>query len=154
MYTYRLNVEETLAEFDIAGVPPRPNPQCVLNEINPQGLPDRIIKNNQPWNVGFHWRVSGHTSDAIGPCDWKLNVYLLKLNAPGGANVVATKSVPYKVTEGQDDYDETIEIHAGEVPDGMYKLYTSVDVENPGPAQPIIPVTLFGEGPVMKFYTP
>ena len=153
MTSFTLEVENTLTDFYVRGIPAAVNPECVLSEAAPsQGLPDRIIKNTQAWDVTFKWQVDGPTALAMGPCNWLLNVYLLKLSGGGGAVQAApTTTVPYAVGNPiPDNYIVTINIPASAVPVGLYKLYTSVEIQSPA----VIPVTMFGEGPVMKIYKP
>jgi hypothetical protein len=139
-----------LPGFVVSQVPGEQWPACVLNENPPEGLFDTAIKHTQSWSVTFKWRTYGVTSDAMGPAIWHMKVYLDKLSGPGGAQLVRELKVPYKITSGPDNYSYPVEIPAGAVADGVYKLYTAVDLESPA----IVPVTLFGEGPLMKFYTP
>jgi hypothetical protein len=150
-YSFELHVEETLPGFVISPVAPHPYPLCVINENAPAGLPDRIIKRNQSWTVGFKWRVEGPVSDAMGPFNWRLSVHLLKLDGSGGVTWSQSTNEAYRTgVAGADDYDKTISVAAGAVPDGLYKLYASIDVQSPA----IVPVTMMGDGPMMKFYTP
>jgi len=147
-----LEVEATLPGFFITGVPPTASPQAVINEGPPeQGIWDRVIKNNQPWSVTFHYRVGGPVSDAMGPAKWSLNVHLLSLS--GGQNKTINQTVAYTQSQGDDNYDVPLSISPGSVKDGLYKLNVSIEVQST-PAGSIIPVTLFGDGPMMKFYTP
>jgi len=149
-YPFNMEVEVALPCFSIRGVPPQANPQCVINEGPETGLPDRIIRTNQPWNVHFHWCVEVPESEPGGVwCDWRCDVYLLKLSAPGGAQLVGSKKVPYNTgVPGPQYYDVVVPIAPNQVQAGMYELHTSVDILGPV----IIPVALFGNGPMMKFY--
>jgi len=151
--TIPLQVEADLQGFSIKAVPNHPNPECVLNEHTPTGLFDTVIKDNQDWDVTFYWRVDGATANAMGPFNWILSLHLLRLNQPGGVWSVS-RSVAYAVGNPiPDDYSETITVPAsknGGVPLGLYKLHATIDIQS----QSVVPVTLFGEGPIMKFYKP
>ena len=156
-FPFKLEVEGGLPGFFIQGVPPNTIPTCVLYEENPPApLFDRIIRwDNQPWDVTFHWQVGGPVADALGPFNWLVNVYLLKLSGPGGAMVVPPTPVKqaYKVgTPGPDNYEVKIEFPPASkikgLDPGVYELHTSID--NDSPAN--LPITLFGDGPSMKFY--
>lgn len=152
-YPFKLEVGIGLPGLVVSGVNPRPDPQCVLNEHLPQGLLDRVIKNDQAWDVTFYWNVSGLVAEAIGPFDWNCCVYLLCLSNQGGVSFSKYQQAPYK-TGADSDYIVKVDIPPttqGGVPVGMYKLYTSIDVIH-SPA--VLPVTMFGEGPTMKFYKP
>ena len=153
MYNFNLNYEETLPGFSILPIGAETSPLCIINENPPAGLLDRVIQNTQDWTVDFHWRVEGVASDAMGPFDWELSAYLLLLSGPGGVTWSQSMAVPYLMTSGGDDYSHTMNISAGVVPDGLYRLHTTVIVKHPAPL-PIIPVTLFGDGSTMQFYTP
>lgn len=156
MYSFELNYEETLHEFNILpdSVNGEPTPLCIINEIPHEGLlHERFIKNTQDWTVDFHWRIEGNTSDAMGPFDWKLSVFLLLLSGPGGVTWSQDKVVAYDMTGGGDDYINTMNFDAGLVPDGLYQLNTTVEVIHPNPL-PVIPVAMFGNGPSIVFYTP
>lgn len=149
-YSFPMDFETTLAPgFAINPVAPDATPRCVINETGPVGLPDRAIQNTQTWNVTFRWNVSGGASDLLGPTNtWNLRVFLLNLS--GGANQSRNQSEPYLAGAGADNYTPVVNFAAGAIPNGMYKLFTSVDLVTGG----VEPITLFGEGPVMKFYTP
>ena len=150
--TRQLVCEETLPGFMIGAVGSDAWPCFILNESSPEGEPDTIIKNDQEWTVDFRWNCSGATSNAMGPFDWRLSVFLLCLSGGGGVTWSRSENVPYATgTPGADDYTHRMIIPAGAVPDGMYRLFTSVDVED---TAAIVPVTMDGEGPIMKFYTP
>lgn len=153
----KLDVEGGLPGFFIQGVPPEATPLCVLNEGGPPvQLFDRIIKwDDQPWDITFHWQVGGPVADALGPFNWVLNVYLLKLSPPGGSIVVPPTpfKVPYKVgTQGPDNYNVKVQFNPGKqikgLDPGVYELHTSIDNDSPA----VLPITLFGDGPCMKFY--
>ena len=153
-YPFDMAVEGALPGFFITGINPIANPQSVINEKPPMGLLDKIIEKKQAWDVTFNWCVGGPVADAMGPCQWRLCVYLLRLSAPGGAILVNNPPtgtlVNYNTgTPGPDNYSVKVPIKAGAVPDGVYELHTSVDIVSGA----IIPVTLFGDGPTMKFYT-
>jgi len=158
-YPFKLEVEGGLPGLSIgpSTTTPYSTPQCVLYEQNPPApLFDRIIRwDDQVWDVSFHWQIGGPVSDALGPFNWLLNVYLLKLSGPGGAMVVppTPTKVPYRVgTVGPDNYDINVQFKPGkEIPNlapGMYELHTSIDNDSPA----VLPITLFGDGPCMKFY--
>lgn len=147
---YTLDYEETLPGFDVSGAPGEATPVFVLNENAPEGMPDRVIKNTQSWSVNFKWRISGVTADAIGPATWNIRAYLDRLATGGGSLMAGASSFAYKTAAGPDDYDQTISIMAGSVPDGVYKLYVAASLDTAA----TVPVTFFGEGPVMRFYTP
>ena len=145
---FLLDVEETLPGFSVTNVPPETDPVVILNENAPQGLFDRIIKNSQSWSVTTRFRVAGIVSDAIGPGTWTVTASLLNLG--GGPNHSVNTSVPYSLAPGADDYSISINVPAGAVPNGVYKLYISVDMDTSA----TVPVTMSAEGPMMKFYTP
>lgn len=147
---YTLEFEETLPGFDVSGIPGEATPVFILNESAMEGMPDRVIKNTQSWSVAFKWRISGVTADVIGPGTWNIRAHLDRLSSGGGALMAGASSFAYKTAAGPDDYDQTITIAAGSVPDGVYKLYVVVSLDTAA----TVPVTFFGEGPVMRFYTP
>ena len=143
-----LDTEVTLPNFAINNIPPETDPVAILNEDAPEGLFDRIIKNSQSWSVTARFRVVGIVSDAIGPGTWTISASLLNLS--GGANKQFQATQPYSVAPGPDDYVIAINIPAGAVPNGLYKLHISIDLDTAA----TVPVTMSAEGPVMKFYTP
>lgn len=152
---FEIEFEETVAGFAISQVAPDPNPQGELNEGAPADTPRTIIRNNQDWSVNFRWRTSGGTTTLL-VADWTLGVHLLPLKRNGGgvaeAPILAGSSVvPHDPTDPF-DYDQTINVPAASIPDGLYKLYVSVETEVPGLAAARI--NGFGEGPMMSFYTP
>jgi hypothetical protein len=145
---FRLEVEETLPGFNVTRLPPESTPVAILNENAPQGLFDRIIKHDQAWSVTTRFRVGGVVSDAIGPGTWTLTACLVSLC--GGADASFTTTQPYSVAPGPDDYSIVVNVPAGGVADGVYKLYVSIDLDTGA----TVPVTMFAEGPMVKFYTP
>jgi hypothetical protein len=147
---FEIEFEETVAGFAISRVVPDPTPQCELNEGAPADTPRAIVRNNQPWSVDFRWRTSGGTTTLLVG-DWKLSVYLQRLNAAGAPILAGSKIVSHDPTDPK-DFAERINIPAGSITDGLYKLYTSVEIEVPGNARARI--NGFGEGPMMSFYTP
>jgi len=147
-FKFRLDTEETLPGFAITRTPPETVPVAILNENAPVGLFDRIIKNDQGWSVRARFRVFGITSDAIGPGNWTLTACLLSLC--GGSSTSFTATQPYSVATGPDDYNINVNVQAGAVTDGLYRLYVSVDLDTGA----TVPATLSGAGPIMKFYTP
>lgn len=147
--SFPMDFETALAPgFAINPVGGDATPRCVINESAPVGLAHRAIQTTQQWTVTFRWGVSGGTSDLLGPGSrWDVSVFLVCLS--GGANQSRTLAVPYAVGAGSDDYTPVVTFAAGAVPVGVYKLYTSVDLRTGG----VAPITLFGEGPLMKLYT-
>jgi len=156
-YSVPLQLEADLQGFFIQSHPNRPNsPEVVINENLPRGLYDTVIKDSQAWDVTFYWRIDGDTANAMGPFNWVLNVYLLRLSPPAGV-WQASKVVPFKVGDPvPDDYAESINIPAYKddpahgVPTGLYDFHASIDIQS----QAVVPVTLMGDGPMMKFYKP
>jgi hypothetical protein len=147
---FEIEFEETVAGFSINPVAPDATPRGELNEGAPADQPRSIIRNDQNWSVNLRWRTSGGTTTLL-VTDWKLGVHLLSLNG-GGAAILAGSSVVAHNPTDPFDYDETITIPAGSVPDGLYKLYVSVETEVPGAAKARI--NGFGEGPMISIYTP
>jgi len=157
-YPFQLEFEEVLPGFNIGPNQSKPTPlyptaMCVINEQPQIPLKDRVIQDSQAWDITFYWRVWGVVSNAITPDHWDCNIYLLRLDKPGVWS--KTQPLAYSVaTPGPDDYMKQITVPpsntAGGVPLGVYKLHTSVDLIGTG----IYPVTMVGEGPVMKFYKP
>lgn len=148
---FELEFEETVSGFAISRVLPDPNPQCVVNEGAPADSPRVIIRDNQPWDVNFRWRTSGDVAELL-VADWTLEVHLMHLNGGGTPHDFSKKKVVKHVPTNPHDFKEKIEVAAGKVKDGLYKLYANVDITVPGAAKARI--TGFGEGPMMEFYTP
>ncbi len=148
-YPFPLEVEVAdIPDFIISNIPPETTPVAILNEDAVEGLPDRIIQNDQGWSVTTKFKVAGAVSDLIGPGTWTVHACLINLCDGTAAPFDATQ--PYSVAVGPDDYEIKVSVPAGAVTDGIYKLHVSVDLDTGA----TVPVSLFGEGPMMKFYTP
>ncbi len=118
---------------------------------HPPNSPRVIVRNDQPWSVNFRWRTSGSTTELL-VADWSLEVHLEHLNGAGAPHHFSTNIVVPHIPNNPNDYNEIINVGAGLVQDGLYKLYADVNVDVPGAARARI--TGFGEGPMMEFYTP
>lgn len=147
---FELEFEEVVEGFYISKVGAYSTPICILNEGSAQGSPRTIIRKDQNWSVRFLWRTGGSTSELLTN-DWNLSIYLVRVNGTVPLHISRHKVVKH-VPRNPYDYNESIVVPAGQIKDGLYKLYTNVDVVIPGDAR--AKISGFGEGPMMEFYTP
>ena len=123
--------------------------------IDPVGQqPSTIIRLNDPWQVRVRWEVTGLLAPPIAGT-WSLRVLLESVGTHFEGQVGPVATVDYQTggtwTGNTCQYDETINIPAGEPPDeGPYMLVVALlfedSVGNPGP------LAALEEGPLIQVF--
>lgn len=119
--------------------------------LDPAGItpPEKIIRENDPWAVKANWHIQGPVAPIVGG-DWKVSVYAESMGPGAEANLgsqnVAVNSAP---PPSPRNYTATINVPAGTLPAGVYRLVTVLNYSNLGVPQEIAG---FAEGPFVQIY--
>ncbi len=117
-----------------------------------------IIKTTQNWGIHFHWTSVGPVAEWLG-AHFHLRAYLENMgpNLPEyqfPANdplIVDTEAEP--LNNGVRFFERDIDVPAGSVEPGIYKLTCVIQVYDDNKNEPV-PVAGFCEGPLIEFYVP
>jgi len=115
--------------------------------------PTTLIKTNQDWFVRIRLRTEGIMNGTTA------GSFLLRLHLEGlglAASELDLPAVAVSVDLTPDsppqDYLKDIEVKAGDVPVGAYKLVTTVNVIGPAPKKAPAAIAGYCEGPILQFY--
>ena len=145
---FHLDFEEILPLFSVA-----PSENTVFEGPAPVPFPDATpvpvtsIRIDQQWGVRFKWETQGNLNWLMAGT-WELTVYLERMgggefNLPGGTKNIAFVSAP-------NTYTEDLTFPAGSVPEGAYRIVTTVTMKGPSGFRG--PIGAIGDGPVIQFY--
>lgn len=135
-----------------------PNP-LVLNGTlsaalhDPGQAPATIVKTTDAFHVHAVWSIDGPAAGVMGG-DWHLSAYLESIGLGFEGQIGATVNVPLAGTPPVPlprNYHADINVAAGAVPAGAYKLVTVLLYTNGGFPNEI---AAFSEGPIVQFYDP
>lgn len=121
--------------------------------------PNTIIETNDPWSVEVDWSTSGTVAPALG-VTWKVQAFLESMDGkpdPGqvGPTEMLTLANGHFTPPNTVSYKATINVGAGVVPAGLYKLNVAVTTTATiGGVTIPIEMAGFDEGPLMQFYVP
>jgi hypothetical protein len=135
---FPLAIQENLPFFSLKG-------QCTLWESDPTQPPATIIATSESWGVKFDWQSIGALNHIIAG-NWKLTVYL-DMMGPGTSPTLPSATVAF--VSQPNNYTKTLTFQPGSVPEGLYRLTTSVVLQGPGGPGPI---AMMGDGPLIEFY--
>jgi hypothetical protein len=130
--------EEMLPWFSIQG-------ECDVYEV-PSWNPATVIRTDQDWGVKFHWKTTGGLNHLLAG-KFCLQVLLEKYGPQEGP------TIPVKECQFESrpfEYNETIQVPAGLVRAGVYKLVAVLTMK--GPLGVPGPVAGMAEGPLLNFY--
>jgi hypothetical protein len=152
-----LEFEELLPFFSVTGpfpVPAGGDGMCLVSEgpapspfAHPFPAPATHIRTDQDWSVGFAWETLGGLNFLM--CGkWELTVYLEEMG-PGEFTLPRnTDTIPF--VSAPTPYGFAFDFPAGTVPEGAYRIVTTVDMIGPTGFQG--PISAVGEGPILRFY--
>lgn len=135
-----------------------PNPMSLAGAlsavlIDPGQAPATIVKTTDPFRVHADWFVNGPAAAIMGG-DWHLRAYLESIGPGFEGQIGPTVNVPVATTPPLPlprNYHADINVAAGAVPAGTYKLVTVLLYTNGGFPNEIAG---FSEGPLVQFYDP
>lgn len=112
--------------------------------------PTSIIGTDQSWYAHVTWEFNGLLVPLIGGW-WNLQLHLESMG-PGSEYSLPDPADVIPLTPGENNYSHHIEVTAGTVDTGAYKLVTTLTytdlTDNPGP------IAGYVEGPMLQFYEP
>lgn len=117
------------------------------------------IRTDLGWQVRFEWTQKGANTDDYPAHKWMIHLYLERMGSGEWdfpSTVPHTKDVPHVLASGH-HYGPAndpiyIEIPAGVVPVGTYKLVATLRLVHAQSNNPV-PVVAYGEGPILQFYS-
>ncbi|RME49230.1 MAG: hypothetical protein D6791_01225 [Chloroflexi bacterium] len=116
--------------------------------INP---PSTVIQTDDPWNVQVQWSIDGVAAWLLGG-EWHLRVFAESIG-PGPEVLLGTATVPLATVPPPPprNFTHTINVPAGTLPEGTYRLVTVINYTNGGvPAE----MAGFDDGTVIQLYNP
>lgn len=123
-----------------------------LHVLDPNGItpPQAIIQSDDDWSVRADWFIDDAAAPLLGG-DWTLHVYFESMGggpegALGSMNVPLNAAPPLPLPR---NYSATINVTAGTLPAGVYKLVAVLNYANMGVKQEIAGFT---EGPMIQVY--
>jgi hypothetical protein len=113
----------------------------------PPTAPINTIRLDQDWAVQFKWETTGLLNYLMAG-KWQLTVYLEEMgggefNLPGNTHELTFESKPHT-------YNYVFNFAAGSVPEGAYRIVTTIDMVGLSGYQG--PISAVGEGPIIRFY--
>jgi hypothetical protein len=147
--------------FEVTGPYPSPlgpDGMCLVMEGpapdpfgEPFPAPATHIRTDQEWSVGFSWETLGSLNYLMAGT-WELTVYLEEMGGGEFALPLNVNTIPF--VSGPSPYALAFafafDFAAGVVPEGAYRVVTTVDMIGPGGFQG--PISAVGEGPILRFY--
>jgi len=124
------------------------NGKCTIWESDPLAPPISLIKTSEDWGVTFDWTTDGPWNHSMAGT-WNLYCYLEQMGSQEGPDLPPV-SVAFDATAAlPHNYSGIINIPAGTVTEGLYKITTAVTFQGAGgPA----PIAMVGNGPLVKVY--
>lgn len=112
--------------------------------------PTTVISTEQDWGIKVNWSFEGMLVPLIGG-KWNLQGHLETMGPGGDLNLPDLPEV-IDLDASKNNYEKKIEISAGTVPKGPYKLVITLLYKDltGGPG----PVAGYVEGPMLQFYEP
>jgi hypothetical protein len=125
----------------------------------PQFAPTNVIRLDQPWGVKVKWLMTGQLTKWLN-ANFHLNVVLERIG-PGADIALPTKVVNSLTgTVGVDgigtptrSYDEDIKVLAGGVPEGIYRVVTTLHLFDNLAGQPT-PIAGFSDSGMISIFKP
>jgi hypothetical protein len=149
--------EEDVCALDIGGLGQAECPEFEISQGTypgtdgePSPNPTTIIRSNQEFTVRMRWQANGAAVRLITG-SWEYAVHFHRVDAAGGP-VTKTGTLPMNTGNNTFAVDVGFTFAAGELPDGVYKIYVTAGFSIPGPAWAAI--AGFGEGCVVRVFTP
>jgi hypothetical protein len=137
--------EDREEDFNVTGT-------CQVFE---QGVvdPTTLIKTNENWFVRIRLQTEGLLNGSVsGAFRLRLRLEGLGAVAPELDLPAADEIVALTPQAAPANYLKDININAGDVPAGIYKLVTTAIVEGPAPNNVPQPIAGYCEGPILQFY--
>jgi hypothetical protein len=97
--------------------------------------------------VGFEWETVGPLNYLMAGT-WELTVYLEQMGLGEFSLPLNVDTIPF--VSAPTVYGFAFSFPAGAVPEGAYRVVTTVDMIGPGGFQG--PISAVGEGPILRFY--
>ena len=121
--------------------------------------PKNVIRSDQNWGVKVDWQVTGPLVEWLD-AEFRLNVYLESIGTGPEFDlptvVVATLSMPV-VVDGAGvksrTYSQNVDIAAGTIPAGVYKIATTLHLYERATGNPT-PIAGFVEGRMVNIFDP
>jgi hypothetical protein len=141
---------ETIMAFE-PNVAPFITGNMATPHVHDPGLnPVSIIRTSDAWQVHVTWDTSGLFVPLVNPAaSWNISAYLESIG-PGPEAVIATGTEPFGPPANAHNYSKVLNIAAGAVPAGPYKLVVVITLTSAGVPMPI---AAFSEGPLLTFFT-
>ena len=116
------------------------------------GTPTTIIETDDAWDVKVDWSIKGLIAGALGG-DWKVEAFLASVDGGTSPGSIGVANVPLNSAPPTSarNYTATINVPAGKVSAGLYRLTVAITYSNLGVPQEM---AAFSDGPVMQFYVP
>jgi hypothetical protein len=126
------------------------NGECNITEVGGDE-PITLIRTNQDWLATFTWETTGTLNLSLDDQHvWHLKLLLERYGEAEASPGSFTTEVGY--VQAPHSYQGVIQVPAGSVEPGEYKLAVSVTLVN-GTNDVPFPVAGLAEGPLVQFYT-
>ena len=120
--------------------------------LDPDLNPNRVLQSDLDWSIKVDWNISGLIAGGLGGV-WQVRAYAESIGGgfegQVGADVLVDLSAAPATASRS--YTATVDVSAGFLPDGAYKLVVLINYTNGGLPQQM---AAFVEGPVVQMYTP
>lgn len=115
--------------------------------------PSTIIGTNQKWKVRFDWKQWGHLCTHFSAnCYWNIHLYLHPWEGLYSPNWTHELTVQYEKVDGHEYKNKELEVKAGAVPVGVYRLGAVVQLYDE--MKKPMPILGYIDGPFLQFFNP
>lgn len=123
-----------------------------LQVLDPDQNPNRVLQSDLPWSIQVDWNISGLIVGGLGGI-WQVRAYAESIGGGFEGQVGADVLVDLNTAPATPSrsYTATVNVPAGFLPDGAFKLVVLINYTNGGLPQQM---AAFVEGPVVQMYTP
>lgn len=120
--------------------------------LDPAFTPSTIVRRDTNCHIQTKWHIKGLLALGLGGA-WTVRAFLESMG-PGAEMVAGTQAVLMSagtiVLPDKKEFTSTIQVNAGSVPAGVYKLVVAITYTEPGGTPG--PLAAYQEGPIVQFF--
>lgn len=125
-------------------------------ELAPAFNPSHVIRSDQDWGVQVEWEVNGPLTQWLD-AQFRISVFLERIGTGSDIDLpivnVHTLSEPYDPTAQSRTYKRDVNVNAGDIAPGVYKIVTCLQLFEQATGNPT-PIAGLAEGRMVHIFDP
>ena len=130
--------------------------EAIVFEGPPSFAPTNVIRSDQDWGIRVSWEVHGPLAGWLD-AEFRITIFLEKYGTGSDVDlapaVIPTLSVLYDPATQSRTYSHDVNISAGVIPNGVYKIATCLQLYELGSGNPV-PIAAVVEGETVHLFDP